>query len=107
MDTTISPNITGQKIEPEWVGIGDAATMLGLHRSSIWKLLGENRLEGRRYSSTKTLVSVASIRRLPETLPAAKAGPPKSRRQKPVALPRRRGRPRKQVILPPTITTAT
>jgi hypothetical protein len=88
---------TIKKIEAEWVGISDAATMLSLHRSTIWKLIGEKRLEAKKYSSSKTIVSVASIRRLPETLPDAKAGPPKPHRQKADAPPRRRGRPRKQL----------
>ena len=92
---TINPTVTGQKIEAEWVSVRDASVMLGVHRSTIYVLIGEKRLVAKKLG-VKTIISVASIRRLPETLPDVQASPPKPRRQKPDAPPRRRGRPRKQ-----------
>ena len=94
----INPNVTGQKIEALWVSIRDACTMLSVSRPTIYKWIAEGQLEAKKIGPTKSIVSVASIRRLPETLPDVKASLPKPRRQKPDALPRRRGRPRKVLI---------
>jgi excisionase family DNA binding protein len=72
---TISPNITGKKIEAEWVSVRDAAVMLGIHRSTVYGLMAQKRLEAKKLG-VKTIVSVASIRRLPETLPDVKRACP-------------------------------
>jgi hypothetical protein len=94
---SISPTATGKKIEGEWVSIRDACVMLSVSRPTIYKFIAEKRLKAKKLSPTKSIVSVASIRRLPETLPDVQASVPKPRRQKPDAPPRRRGRPRKQL----------
>jgi excisionase family DNA binding protein len=90
---TISPNVTGKKIEAEWVSIRDACIMLSVSRPTIYKFIAEGRLEAKKLGLSKSIVSVASIRALPDTLPDVKASLPKPRRQKPDVPPLRRGPP--------------
>jgi excisionase family DNA binding protein len=70
---TISPTVTGKKIEAEWVSIRDACTILSVSRPTIYKFIAEKRLDAKKLGPNKSIVSVASIRKLPETLPDVQA----------------------------------
>jgi excisionase family DNA binding protein len=96
----INPNIIGKKVEAEWVSISGAAVILSISRDTVYKLIHARRLEAKKLGA-KSIVSVASIRRLTESLPDVRAGLPKPQKLP----PRRRGRPRK-VLLPPITTAA-
>ena len=83
-DHTGLPTIHGR--EPVFVTIKDAEAYFGLHRSRIYDLAGQGKLETRK-AGRQTLIRVASLHRYLDSLPPAPIRPKQAPRR-----PRGRGR---------------
>jgi hypothetical protein len=70
-------------IEAEWVSPRVAGIIGGWSRPTTYKFIAQGLLDARKLGPNKTIISVASIRSLPEKLPKVRASLPKARRRKP------------------------
>lgn len=59
-------------IEPIVLGVKDAADFIGLSRSRLYELIGEQKIEARKLGS-RTVVPVASLRAFVEAAPRLQA----------------------------------
>ena len=55
-------------IEPLVLGVKDAATYIGLSKSRLYELIGENQIEARKLGA-RTVVPVAALRAFVEASP--------------------------------------